>query len=163
MRFDSAPWLQPAGVMVFGVGGFGVPGSQIPATGANGPGFAYNDESLPADATKEICGHIISFPTAGILSVTEDTSGVFTAPDGAYVAQYQLYVDGVATGSPVPIEFLIGVAPSVPSQGGFFDERDAASAADINASEARIEALHGEDEDLIAMVGLFIASGVMLQ
>ena len=87
----------------------GVLGSLIPSTGDHGAGYCYNDLSLPADANKEICGRVTAWPSAGTLFAYEDTSFSFTgAPDGTYTFQYQLYVDGVATGSPATVTLLQG-------------------------------------------------------
>lgn len=79
----------------------GVLGSLIPATGVNGPGYAYPSLSLPADASKEICGYITTWPTAGLLDASEDTGFTFSgAPDGTYTFQFQLEADGVDVGTP---------------------------------------------------------------
>lgn len=87
----------------------GVLGSEIPSSGDNGPGYAYNDLSLPADANKEICGRITTWPSAGTLTAYEDTSFTFTgAPDGIHTFQYQLYVDYVATGGPTTVTLTVG-------------------------------------------------------
>ena len=95
-RFDTIPWI--SGATVFGVGGFGVLAETIPATGANGPAYAYRCLDFPADTGKEICGRITTEPSAGTFDRSEDTSFAFTAPDGSYEARFQLYVDGVPTG-----------------------------------------------------------------
>jgi hypothetical protein len=87
----------------------GVLGSAIASTGDYGAGYCYNDLDLPADANKEICGRVTAWPSAGTLFAYEDTSFSFTgAPDGIYTFQYQLYVDGVATGSPATVTLLQG-------------------------------------------------------
>jgi hypothetical protein len=97
------------GQRVCGAPKSGVLGSLIPATGDNGAGYTYNDLSLPADSAKEICGRITSWPSAGTLYAYEDTSFEFSgAPDGAYSFQYQLYVDGVAVGSPASVALTVG-------------------------------------------------------
>lgn len=99
------------GQRVCGTPKSGVLGSLIPSTGDNGAGYTYNDLSLPADNTKEICGRITSWPSAGTLTAYEDTSFEFSgAPDGAYSFQYQLYVDGVAVGSPSTVSLAVGTA-----------------------------------------------------
>ena len=108
LRYD-APWI--TGAHLFGDGGLGVIGSLIPATGDNGAGYTYNDLSLPADNAKEICGRITTWPSSGTLTAYEDTSFEFTAADGAYSFQYQLYVDGVATGSPATVSLYLGSVP----------------------------------------------------
>lgn len=107
-RFDSA-WI--SGAHLFGNDGLGELAENIPATGDSGASYLYNDLSLPADNGKEICGRITTWPSAGTLTAYEDGSFEFDAPDGAYSFAYQLYVDGVATGSPATVELLVGSAP----------------------------------------------------
>jgi len=85
----------------------GVLGALIPATGDHGAGYAYNDISA-ADYTKEVRGKIVTWPVTGTLTAYEDTSFEFTAPDGTYSFEYQLYVDGVATGPPVTVTLQVG-------------------------------------------------------
>ena len=109
LRIDTTELI--SGALLIGETGLGVLGSAIPATGDNGAGYAYNDLSLPADNSKEICGRITTWPSAGTLFAYEDTSFDFTAPDGAYSFQYQLYVDGVATGSPTTVNLQVGAGP----------------------------------------------------
>jgi hypothetical protein len=101
--------IQGAGTDTIGTGGFGVLGSSIPSSGTNGPGYTYNDLSLPADAGKEICGRITTWPSSGTLYAYEDTSFTFTgAADGSYTFQYQLYVDGASVGSPATVSLAVG-------------------------------------------------------
>lgn len=107
LRIDTTEWI--AGSLVIGDVGLGVLGSEIPSTGDHGAGYAYNDLDLPTDANKEICGRITTWPSAGTLFAYEDTSFEFSGPDGTYSFQYQLYVDGVATGSPVTVTLQVGV------------------------------------------------------
>lgn len=77
--------------------------------GAYGAGYAYNDLDLPTDNGKEICGRITSQPSAGTLYANEDTSFTFSgASDGVYTFNYQLYVDGVSTGSPTTVTLYVG-------------------------------------------------------
>jgi len=105
-RFDAA---LISGAHLYGGAGLGVLGSLIPATGDNGAGYTYNDLSLPADNAKEICGRVTTWPVSGTLTAYEDTSFEFSgAPDGSYSFQYQLYVDGVATGSPTAVSLSVG-------------------------------------------------------
>ena len=113
LRIDSAEWI--SGALIIGETGFGVLGSAIPSTGDNGPGYAYNDLTLPADNAKEICGRITTWPTLGTLTAFEDTSFEFTGPDGSHSFQYQLYVDGVATGSPVTVSLSVGAISATAS------------------------------------------------
>lgn len=114
LRIDTAEWI--SGSLIIGETGLGVLGSAIPSTGDNGAGYAYNDLSIPADATKEICGRITTWPSSGTLFAYEDTSFEFSgAADGAYSFAYQLYVDGVATGSPQTVTLTVGVVNGVSS------------------------------------------------
>jgi hypothetical protein len=107
LRVDSSPWI--SGALLVGDAGLGVLGSEVPASGENGAGYLYNDLSLPADADKEVCGRITTWPSAGTLYAYEDSSFTFTgAPDGSYSFAYQLYVDGVATGSPTTATLEVG-------------------------------------------------------
>lgn len=107
LRIDSTEWI--SGAMLIGETGGGVIGSLIPSSGDNGAGYAYNDLSLPADNTKEICGRITTWPSAGTLTAYEDTSFTFTgAADGTYSFAYQIYVDYAATGSPTTVTLTVG-------------------------------------------------------
>lgn len=108
-RFDAA---LISGAHLYGGAGLGTLGSLIPATGDSGAGYTYNDLSLPADNAKEICGRITTWPVSGMLAAYEDTSFEFSgAPDGAHSFAYQLYVDGVATGSPETVSLYVGSVP----------------------------------------------------
>lgn len=97
LRVDTSPLI--SGALVVGNRGLGVLGSAVPSTGDNGAGYLYNDLSLPADASKEVRGLILTQPSAGTLYAYEDSSFEFTgAPDGSYTFTYRLYVDGADTG-----------------------------------------------------------------
>ncbi len=107
IRVDTTSWLP--GAILVGDTGFGVLGSDVPASGEDGSGYLYDQLSLPADASKEVCGRITSWPSAGTLYGYEDTSFTFSgAPDGVYTFEYQKYLDGVATGSPVTVTLIVG-------------------------------------------------------
>lgn len=106
VRIDTSEWI--SGCVLIGDTGGGVLGSSIPSGGIDGAGYVYNDLSLPADAGKEICGRITTWPSAGALFANEDTSFTFSAPDGTYTFQYQLYVDYVAVGSPATVTINVG-------------------------------------------------------
>ena len=109
VRVDTSSWL--SGAVLIGDPGFGVAGSAVPSSGPAGPGYVYDQLILPADAAKEVCGRITSWPSAGTLYAYEDSSFTFTgAPDGSYTFDYQLYLDGVATGSPITVTLNIGGA-----------------------------------------------------
>lgn len=95
--------------LVIGNTGLGAPAEDIPSTGDSGGSFLYNDLSLPADNGKEIRGEILTLPADGALFVNEDGSFTFTgAADGDYSFTYQLYVDGVAIGSPATVSLAVG-------------------------------------------------------
>ena len=98
LRVDTSSLI--ANAIVCGNRGLGVLAESIPAEGDNGASFLYNDVTLPADNGKEICGRITTWPSAGTLYAHEDGSFEFSgAPDGIYSFQYQLYVDGIASGT----------------------------------------------------------------
>jgi hypothetical protein len=130
LRIDTAEWI--SGALIIGDVGLGALGSEIPSSGESGAGYAYNDLSLPADANKEICGRITTWPSAGTLFAYEDTSFEFSgAPNGIYTFQYQLYVDGVAVGSPTTVTLTVGATSHVAS--GTF----AAGAAVLSGAAAK--------------------------
>lgn len=106
IRVDTVSLI--SGAIVCGNRGLGVVGSLIPASGDHGPGYAYNDLSLPADNDKEICGRITTWPTGGTLTAYEDTSFEYAGTTDTF--QYQLYVDGVAAGSPATVTLQVGAA-----------------------------------------------------
>lgn len=110
LRIDTTELI--SGALVIGDTGHGVLGSAVPSTGEDGPSFLYDDLSLPADSGKEIRGHITTFPVGGTFFAWEDGRFSFDAPDGDYTFVYQLYVDGVAVGSPVTEYITIGLPPS---------------------------------------------------
>lgn len=81
----------------FGNRGLGVIGSFISSTGVSGPGYVYNDLSLPADADKEYIGFIVTPPATGQFFAFEDTSFEYTGPSTTFT--YKLYEDGVDLGN----------------------------------------------------------------
>lgn len=97
-----------AGAVVVGHPGHGVPAEQIPAVGDDGAGYAYSSLSLSADNGKEIRGAITTWPAVGILYAYEDTSFIYSGPDGTHTFQYQIYVDGTVTGSPQTATITVG-------------------------------------------------------
>lgn len=89
-----------AAVFHYGDGAIGIAGSLVPATGEHGPGYIYNDLSLPADAAKEYRGTVISPPGAGAFAPGEPSGFTLTgAPDGTYVFTYRLWEDGADRGT----------------------------------------------------------------
>lgn len=98
VRADVASLIP--GKLVAGNRGLGCLGSAVPATGTNGPGYLYNDLSLPADAGKQVRGLILAPPAFGTFFAYEDSS--FTLKDvinGYYSFSYRLFVDGVDAGT----------------------------------------------------------------
>ena len=160
-RFDAA---LISGAHLYGGAGLGVLGSLIPATGDSGAGYTYNDLSLPADNAKEICGRVTSWPSAGALYAYEDTSFEFTAPDGAHSFDYQLYVDGVATGSPETVSLYVGSVPvtisastGAASASGF---SAGVSASTIIAASIGVATATGYQANLSSAASIFAATGV---
>jgi len=112
MRVSATPLISNS--LIVGGAGLGVLAANVPSTGENGAGYLYNDLDLPTDNGKEVRGEIVVWPSAGTLAANEDSSFEFTgAPDGAYSFQYQLYVDGVLTGSPATVDLVVGGATTV--------------------------------------------------
>lgn len=105
LRFASTSWV--SGYVLFGDPGFGVLAQNIASSGDSGPGYAYASLTLPADNGKQICGRITTPPAHGTLTADEDTSFIYDGNGTADSAMFQLYVDGVAVGSPVAIDFPI--------------------------------------------------------
>lgn len=102
-----------AGAMVCGNRGLGVLGSAVPSTGDNGPGYLYNDLTLPADSGKEVRGLILTTPSAGTFKRYEDSSFTLAgAPDGTYTFTYRLYSDGTDLGT-ATATITIGSIPNV--------------------------------------------------
>lgn len=112
IRVSATPLI--ADSLVVGMSGLGVLAESVPSTGENGAGYLYNDLSLPTDNGKEVRGEIVVWPSSGTLAANEDSSFEFTgAADGSYSFQYQLYVDGVLTGSPATVSLIVGGATTV--------------------------------------------------
>lgn len=107
LRIDSTEWI--SGALLIGETGGGVLGSTVPSSGDNGPGYIYNDLSLPADAAKEVCGRITTWPALGTLTAFEDTSFYYVGPDGTHTFQYQLYADYTPIGAPTTVTLEVGV------------------------------------------------------
>lgn len=98
LRIDTAELI--SGAYVIGETGLGVLGSDVPSTGLYGASYLYNDLTLPADASKEVRGLIVTPPSAGTFYAWEDGSfSLVGAPDGVYTFVYRLYVDGVDLGT----------------------------------------------------------------
>lgn len=94
-RFDTP--LLPSSYH-FGNRGLGVRGSDIPASGTNGPGFIYNDLNLPTDSNKEYRGLLITPAIPGEdFFVYEDTSFIYSGP--TKTVEYKLYENGTDIGN----------------------------------------------------------------
>lgn len=93
-RFDT-PLI--SGAYHFGNRGLGVLGSEIASTGTNGPGYIYNDLTLPADANKEYSGFVETPPGVGTFFAFEDSSFTYSGPTTSFV--YRLREDGVDKGT----------------------------------------------------------------
>lgn len=109
IRIDTNPLI--AGAVVVGSPGLGVIAENIPSSGDNGPSILYNDIALPADAGKEIRAYMTTWPSGGTLDIGED--GSFTYSGVSSTFRYQLYVDGVAVGTPATVTLTIGSETSV--------------------------------------------------
>ena len=98
LRIDTAEPI--AGALVIGGTGLGVLGSDIPAIGTHGPGYAYGSVILqPGYAGKEYRATINSLP-AGLQLVASETSAfTATGPNGTHVVSWSLYENGVLVGS----------------------------------------------------------------
>lgn len=104
IRVDSSPLI--AGAVVVGDLGHGALAELIPSAGEAGPGYAYSSLEFPADNGKEIRGLITSWPTNGTLSAYEDTSFTYDGTSDTFA--WQLYVDGVAVGTPQTVTLTVG-------------------------------------------------------
>lgn len=104
LRVDIEPLI--AGSVVVGGEGLGVLAELLPSTGDAGPSYLYPCVSLPADAGREIRGEITRWPTNGVLAADEDGSFTYTGTSDYFT--FQLYVDGVATGTPKSDPLVIG-------------------------------------------------------
>lgn len=102
VRVDSA---LIASSVVIGNDGLGVLAEAVPSTGEHGAGYLYNDLSFPADNGKEVRGEITRWP-AGTLFAYEDSSFTYSGITDYF--EYQLYVDGVSTGSPTRVDLIVG-------------------------------------------------------
>lgn len=104
-----------SGAVVVGDPGLGVLGSEVPATGEHGGGIAATWLATE-DLTKEVRVLITSWPATGTLFVYEDTSFEYDGESTTFEAQ--LYLDGVAVGSPQPVTLTIGADPVTLAPGG---------------------------------------------
>lgn len=94
--------------------GHGVLGQNVPSTGGSGPAILFHVLSLPADNNSEFRLVLLSLPSAGVLTLNEDSSFSFTAaPDGQYQFDVQPYKDGVAMPMTITVNLTIGDVNSV--------------------------------------------------
>jgi hypothetical protein len=89
-----------AGALVIGDTGLGVAGSEVPAQGTHGPGFAFGSVALqPGFGSKEYRAELGPLPLGLVLRAYENSAFVAQAPDGSYVVPWTLYEDGAVVGS----------------------------------------------------------------
>lgn len=106
IRVDSSSLI--TGAVVVGVPGLGVLAEQVPSTGEHGAGYLYASLEFPADAGKEVRGLITTWPTLGTLTAFEDSSFEYDGPSDTFA--FQMYVDGVAVGTPQTVTVTVGSA-----------------------------------------------------
>lgn len=138
IRVDTSPLISSS--LVVGNSGHGVLAENIPSSGENGAGYTYNDLSLPADNGKEIRGEIVTEPVSGTFFAYEDTSFEFSANDGSYFFEYQLYVDGVATGSATRVDLIVGGGTDVNATLASIDVSTYQATVEVPGSETSIDA-----------------------
>jgi hypothetical protein len=79
--------------------GLGIQAQNIPSTGTSGAGYLFNDIAAQGmAATDEVRGEILTWPSAGTLTVNEDSSFSFSAPDGVYNFGYRGCRNGASYG-----------------------------------------------------------------
>lgn len=108
IRVDSSSLI--AGAVVVGDPGLGVLAESVPSSGEHGAGYLYASLEFPADAGKEVRGLITTWPTLGTLKAYEDSSFEYDGASDTFA--FQMYVDGVAVGTPQTVTVAVGtVAP----------------------------------------------------
>ena len=110
IRVDTSPLI--AGALVVGNPGLGVLAEQIPSSGTHGAGFLYPSLQFPLDTGKEVRGFITTWPTLGTLTVYEDSSFEYVGDSDTFA--FQMYVDGMAVGTPQTVTLVIGVPVTSP-------------------------------------------------
>lgn len=106
IRVDTSPLI--SGAVVVGVPGLGVLAESVPSTGEHGAGYLYDSLEFPADNGKEVRGLITTWPTLGTLTTFEDSSFEYDGPTDSFA--FQMYVDGVAVGTPQTVTVTVGAA-----------------------------------------------------
>ena len=109
IRVDSSSLI--TGAVVVGDPGLGVLAELVPSTGEHGAGYLYASLEFPADTGKEVRGLITTWPTLGTLTAFEDSSFEYDGPTDSFA--FQMYVDGVAVGTPQTVTVTVGAATSV--------------------------------------------------
>jgi hypothetical protein len=101
-----------AGALVIGpAAGYGVLGSDVPASGISGPSFLYNDLTEPGDLTAEVRGEILAFPPVGAFFAYSNGSFTYTGPSTTF--SYQFYVNNVPRGGLKTVQLGVGAQPPV--------------------------------------------------
>lgn len=104
IRVDSSSLI--TGAVVVGDPGLGVLAEMVPSTGEHGAGYLYASLEFPADNGKEVRGLVTAWPTLGTLTAFEDSSFEYDGPTDTFA--FQMYVDGVATGTPQTVTVTVG-------------------------------------------------------
>lgn len=131
IRVDTSPLI--ASSVVIGDPGHGVLASEVPSTGEHGPGYIYDQVNGLGLTAEEVRGLITTWPASGTLTAYEDSSFEFDAPDGSYSFQYQLYVDGVATGAVQTVDITIGSGTTLTAS-AVADDIEFSSSASVDIS-----------------------------
>jgi hypothetical protein len=107
---DDATELVSGGWLTSAYAGHGILAEDIPSTGDHGASVLFDQITLPGDVGKELRALILTEPS-GLTSWFQDEDGsvVAEAPDGAYSYSIQVYVDGVALGTPKTVTLSFGV------------------------------------------------------
>lgn len=99
IRVDTASLI--SGSLTVGDAGHGVLGADVPALS-----YFVDRVDLPADAGKEFRGLITRWPPVGAFVPAEDGTYTYVGIDTDF--DYQLYIDGIASGAPVTVPLTTG-------------------------------------------------------
>lgn len=129
IRVDSASLISGKTVVSL-FAGHGIQSQNIPSTGTSGAGYLYNDIAAQGAApTDEMRGEILAWPSAGTLTINEDSSFSFTgAPNGSYSFNYRGYRNGVTYGD-YTVTLVIGGGASIAYDIGAIDFNVSASSS----------------------------------
>ena len=111
MRVTAAQILADCPLVV-GFGGWGVLGSELPATGEHGPSVGYEWADLPADNDKEFWVRITTQPASGTLLMWPDSAFEYDGPSTTFEAQ--LAVGAMDVGTPQTVTLVIGAPVANP-------------------------------------------------